>query len=609
MKIKILVVLLFFSVISHAQTLNTKCSSNGLSVLYLNGINSTPGDGIKEIKKATIAIQGKLDEAARSDSGFSQIPVQWDGLKNPKEGLLDDISEFLIQKNREKTGKKSTTLEEDMLAAEMMLADIESNSIVQFLAPAFILFDFKSILRKYTTAFLSLLGEVRTRLENGKKVLVIAHSQGNMFMQEIKTRLLNDPDPRIRERAMYYLKDYPVGSPATHNKMGPSFKLFNDKATGLFGDSAKYSMTSGTPFHSLVDPLSHGFTETYMNSSLVVTNFETGEQSYARNIVINDIVQIAQSFPPNCCHNSTGKSSNGRYRPSQGNSNFVSDYASVDSNVGLSDGAEVCGGAVRGNVTVRGNVWIYDSANIYGSAPGVEDSIEINSTSNKPIIISGGNISGQGVRISSGNAFGKSLIIKDDAEIQGCNTSITQDDISNEMIIGDSSKILGNVSLLSSSILDDAVIEGNTEAPCNLGNSQVWRSNISGNSLIKTASVDASSVLDGVVKLSVVSNSSVSGSHVENYSSVSKSDITSGSQIEQSAIESSSINGSFVMSNSRVGPGSMINSCVVINSTLTSVSFAGKNLTNCVCDGQNDSDPEDPCAVCMNRFFSSNFEI
>ncbi len=592
--------------IAIAQTVNTKCSLNGLSILYLNGVNSTPEKGINEIEEATKIFRSKLDEEN----------VRYKVLENHSEGIIDDIVEFTIQKEREKAGRSSTTLEEDLLAAELVLTSVESqaskNSIV--LSAVFSFFDFKSVLKKYQETFNKLVSDVRSRLLNNEKVLVVAHSQGNMFMNEIRHKLMNDSDPRVIEKTMLYLRDYPVGSPAassaedTFSSIKSSFKLSEDVATGILGNSGGYSKADPSSKKE-GDFLSHGFIETYMNASLLVVNKNTSEQSYARNVLINDIVEIAKRFPPNCCHTSSGKDGNGRVLFEQGGDNFVSFGASVDTSVGLSGGAEVCGGSIHGNVSVGGNVHIYGSPEISGSVPGIGESIEIFSSSNNPIIISGGKISGQRVRISSVNAFGKSLIIRDDAEIQGCNTSISQDDISNEMVIGDNSKISGNVNILSTSISDDASLEGSSISPCTSETSQAWFSKITGNSTIKSGSAYASSVFGGVIERAAVSQSSISESQVVDYSTVYKSDISNGSRVSQSVVESSSVNGSYVMSNSHIASGAMITACVVVNSNLSSVGFSEKTFLNCTCDGQNDSDPEDPCSVCMRRFLGIHFEI
>lgn len=553
-----------------AQTINTKCSLNGLSILYLNGVNSTPDSGVGAIKEATASLRAKLDEGN----------VRYEKLTNPKQGILDDVVEFTIQKEREKARKSSTTLEEDLLAAELVLTNVESqaqkSSVV--LGAVFSFFDFKSVLKKYKETFNNLVWDIRSRLQRNEKVLIVAHSQGNMFMNEIRTKLLNDSDLQIREKAQFYLRDYAVGSPAKasiHNSLLPAFKLSEDIATGGFGDSGQFSkLDSGDKKNS--DLLNHGFIETYMNSSLVVVNKGSGEQSYARNIVINDIIQIAQSFPPNCCHNGSSKNGNGSFRPSQGNSNFVSFYSTVDNSVGLSDGAEVCGGEVRGKVIIRGNVHIYGSPRIYGTSPSDFEKIEINGAADSPLVIRD-NVRISGEKITIANLAGaKSLILKDSIDIQGCQSSLSQSSLASEMVVENQSKFLGHFSVIDTSVSANSLIEGDTTYPCSRGSSIV-NSTIKGTT-VRNGSLFNSMSDDSKITGASIMQSSVEGSSVSNGSGVSFSSVRNGSSISNS----------------------QVSSCVVDASTLSSVLFSSTYLYRCTCDGKNDGEEGDPCYECLH---------
>lgn len=189
-------------------------------------------------------------------------------------------------------------------------------------------------------------------IEN-KKVIVVAHSQGNLYLNEVILRVLGTR-PDLKDKMDRYFATVYVASPAyaISGVNSSSIKLNDDKVTGWMGDPALYDVVSSHPFWYFY----HGFSDIYLRDDIFV------EGNYSmRDLFLKALYDKARSFYANCCRDSYGE------RVSRGalhlnGMGWVSNPNKVPSLFTVDKTAEICGdvsitgaGRISELVHIRGN--------------------------------------------------------------------------------------------------------------------------------------------------------------------------------------------------------------------------------------------------------------
>ena len=258
-----------------SPTTELKICTTAPAVFYINGIMA-PSEAAEAA--AAVALQYRMDAYGQPHDGDVV------SIYNPSEGLLLDIfRKLLAQKFGELIGTAWGFIEQswralhgvqnsltggDLDAVKQAARDAVSTTVLNGLDPAA-----AATLEKATT-------DVMTSASFGQKMLIVAHSQGNMFAKELYARTQLAIPNQYNIGAYDVAKQFQVvnvGTPATTSDTGKYVTSVQDIVIDLLArflslltspfQPAAPNFNSGTATYSY-DALGHDFLNVYLNKQL-----------------------------------------------------------------------------------------------------------------------------------------------------------------------------------------------------------------------------------------------------------------------------------------------------------------------------------------------------
>ncbi|MBC75719.1 MAG: hypothetical protein CME64_06865 [Halobacteriovoraceae bacterium] len=270
MKVFSTCILILFSWSNFAQSIDpTECGDTSLEVLYLNGVLTKWSGAIKSRNNIHTLVKNDHDKTRISPNGVEDICYKY--IYNQNRGIYDFV-EVLAQKIRE---ADSNLNEKEVYkkVAEYWFSDRGWLANM----PG----DFPEKLKEaeiqrvqsteYSTLHSDVAAVVSTDLQK-RSVLVVSHSQGNLFANLLYEELKNGPNI---ERLKHYA-NLQVGSAASHiaakqESYGDYYTSKQDKVIaglGQLGSILPPNVDADYLGNITTDPFGHFFIGTYTNSDV-----------------------------------------------------------------------------------------------------------------------------------------------------------------------------------------------------------------------------------------------------------------------------------------------------------------------------------------------------
>lgn len=300
-------IIIAFIVSFSAFASELRCSNNGSAIMYVNGFGNTPEDARDshlEIKRIAIVNTRFLDKNSKGESKLYHT-YQY----NHTDGLITDLIEAFFQKFREKLPKSTNPFKvwSQYLRLYSFPDSIKDQDIIDQLK-----FDLDRVTEQLTelspaaqdTIALSQL--VGGYLAADKKVILVSHSQGGLFANEMYRVLLNNP---LAVQKIKYYKNLMVATPANINLSGGHWMTnSSDAVIKAFGLAANYELpTSGDLVDYIAaDPRMHGFLEIYTNPDLKAvfsganSDLEFAPDGSMEQIFAGNLIESAKLLESNC---------------------------------------------------------------------------------------------------------------------------------------------------------------------------------------------------------------------------------------------------------------------------------------------------------------------
>jgi hypothetical protein len=232
-------------------------------VYFVNGINNT--------KKEAIFSAKELGSYFRQKQTTIKYLYNWSGKEDDnKTDLWFDLQEtFALLEDQDKTKIKSV----DQLIAKISIEIIKGGDLILNLPndvnPKFI--KSKAKIKEVIEKTVDVLSNeiIKESLQKGHRVLLVGHSEGNLFANLIFDRLQGYDDNHQSHTEQNYIRIVSVGSPANHVRLdyneytAPYTTLSGDLVIKLLPGHLTENMSSdGTE----TDPLKHNFVNAYMKN-------------------------------------------------------------------------------------------------------------------------------------------------------------------------------------------------------------------------------------------------------------------------------------------------------------------------------------------------------
>ena len=286
MKKVLIMALLLFSL--GAKTEELKCSLKGTKIYTVNGVQNSSDDAVKMFA----AIDGKIIRA-QIDKSPENVEVQ--KIYNPSHGLTNDMLELIAQDLKARgivedpwkyigfalLGMKFSTPRLDSIRSKInkkTLFDIKEEVNKAMYSP-------EQLQKADESVVNSLKNAVKNSLDVKKKIIVVAHSQGNSVTNLAMTHLKNDS--KFNKDYMPYLGVLHVASPVNWRAIDNSqlIKLSSDLIVWNifmqpFSESANYQLV--------------GYKDYSPVSNTLLRLLFSNDKDYAHHVRGSYIVQFMQ---------------------------------------------------------------------------------------------------------------------------------------------------------------------------------------------------------------------------------------------------------------------------------------------------------------------------
>lgn len=371
---KILILFLVCIQFARGESSSLSCSKAKTFILFINGINNEE----REVIASTEVVRDLINKGLTHYDINGQVEIDYS--YNSSEGFLKDKIQMIDQKL---AGDKN---------------DINLARALYFFSPKIFILNqglqlykdieleiFKSInTGKYNSVIdtAEMIAKVDAQLELGNKIIIISHSQGNIYANYVYEGLLKRG--RSRKELSKYLGNLQVGSVAS------KVKAKNNRVYTFMQDiPVNYMRTYGSVLkadHFITVPalcaftgvLCHEFLGSYLSPYLPVIGPKQGESirpvRFAESIFLDSLEEVAWMLAnndPKCCEGEDGrfrynsKSMTGEEIKELGG--FVDFKSEVDKDVYLEKDSFICDSKVKGKVQIKESVISNSSLN--GNTP------------------------------------------------------------------------------------------------------------------------------------------------------------------------------------------------------------------------------------------------
>lgn len=270
---------------SYAQTPETFLCNNGYSVFFGNGVNTEPTGAYN----STVRIKAMLGES------YDNEPISYAASYNPTETILSDLLEAFAQKRAEDptlswqlffrwvSGRFITSSLQIALEDFMGIDGSQRIAQVATRLSSPQAFTDQTVVGHASTYFSAMLA--------GKRVMLVSHSQGNLYANAIYSRLSNINSNDFDIDAFGIAA---VASPANFVASGDNHVTSDTDhlidAVRIVAPATLASNDNSVPFLTSADYLGHGFLEIYTNSQFGIRN-------HTQNVMNSTLDRISQVTP------------------------------------------------------------------------------------------------------------------------------------------------------------------------------------------------------------------------------------------------------------------------------------------------------------------------
>ena len=429
----LLSILSFASWASEHKSLS--CSKNKTLIFFINGMNYSPFQYNR-------ALNILREISASNKLKFDQKDIIVDGQYNTSESFITDFYQLVMQRVAENKQIKSDGAFKFAMAYFFKKQDLAVDAIkaelLKQLMGEELLWKERSTYHEYNDLTL-MMGKIRAAINNNIKVIVVSHSQGNMFANKLHEMLLSSGVPK--EKIDKYIGNLQVASTAgsVKYKNNRVFSLQEDIALNAFRVSTRRSLVpqqyrvGNIFFCAWTNPikppdLCHDFANTYLSSSLGATGPKQGSKFISnrsnRDIFIDNLEEVAWMLANNdedCCEGRDGRFYRKDY-DSEPEKGFLEKTVEYDDELKLEidKDSQVCGNATLkfslpghkiklvktsvmgiGSVELKGNIFLKDSSILPNNENNV---LRIEGTTDLPLYFEDTDITG-GMKISGALIF------------------------------------------------------------------------------------------------------------------------------------------------------------------------------------------------------------
>jgi len=272
----------------HRRTTESSCGDSSIAVYYVNGIWSSSTDNFNSLARLRI-ILNSISESSGTVIAINHIP-------NPSVSLLSDLLETLILKNAEEGGSLSVSLLNSRTVLRYLISlasTLTFTAVLPFRASTWfttfvieyfsdklsssIISDFESDINDVTS---SIQLKTEDSITHGKAVILIGHSQGNLFINSAYTRLSSTNQNYVSPYAIATPSSY-VGSEGT---ISPYVTRQDDVVINLVRDLKSSLAYNVVPASSALNALGHYLIEAYLSDTTVKSRIKTDLTSIIESV-------------------------------------------------------------------------------------------------------------------------------------------------------------------------------------------------------------------------------------------------------------------------------------------------------------------------------------
>lgn len=313
------------------------CSYNGTDIFFINGIFNGKSKATKTKRLIEEIYRSNSNNSKKIDNGYSKETAGIVKVKliHNRSAFLFDIAELSIQihsldNDPDKYKKLSAHLFNTPLMSPEGKATYLISDVIQEISETTAEYYKRSIINIRDSDVIELSNKIKSSLEINKKVVLISHSQGNLFASEAY-RILNNiyadesnplqyfanmrigspysDSSNIRKMNILVRQDKVINNillphPGVTHELKPLFYDENriDKVISYFL-SVKGSLAYKVIFKSAILEYGdgHGMPEIYLNNSVLgKTIGPTGAYKPMKEIFKEKMIKIAKELPSNC---------------------------------------------------------------------------------------------------------------------------------------------------------------------------------------------------------------------------------------------------------------------------------------------------------------------
>ena len=477
MKLLVFVLVIFIDVTWGSEFKSLSCSRNGTRIVFVNGVWNSANDSRKSTEFIQFLVQG--NEKRFDSSGELEFKNVW----NPSESWDLDLIQVAVQVFKAAGLKVEESVSEYKYDKKVWCLDhpdvckeVDSRAARMLISP------------KYNSekTRADLADKITGALFVGKKVLLVSHSQGNLYANEVYERIRN-AYPKETEKYFGNLQVAPA-TRAISAKNGKYILLAQDFVIGVLSSlpfttqSANYlavGIPSGTPDF-------HRFIEYYLNSDFNLIGRKQGDVlpriRSADRVFLDTLEELSWQLANNdteCCEGRDGRYYRADYETEpQG---FVEESVSIaeDADVVLSPETQLCGEISIGS---GADVSILDTSLVQGK-------------------VSVGK--GAKLYVSEESQINGNVSIDSEAELSLSNSSTVEENLTvgsrSRLLVFDSSRVKGDVLIntdVSVSVSGNSQVLGKVDFSKSGPHSHIYLDNFSGLEGLEQISVAGDVYLD-----------------------------------------------------------------------------------------------------------------
>lgn len=280
----LLLLVSFQNAYAQTSTGQSLCASPGFAFLYFNGVNTTPGEADKNLERLRLLYatspsgeKVRFEKLYNYSNGFEDFAETFSQRVEAEEGLLSDRYELFLPTMRGSNSVLSL-ISNAVNGSAAILDSLRSLFSAKLISQVTSLFANPPTQWNYTEH----RGRLDTLMLEGQKIVLFAHSQGNLFANVAYTYALT----KVTADSIKVVHVAPA-SPVTHGDyvLADLDLVINGlRLTGTVKDITDhipgYALRPAG-INGLTDVFGHGLIEIYVNESMPSL---TGGNSLATNV-------------------------------------------------------------------------------------------------------------------------------------------------------------------------------------------------------------------------------------------------------------------------------------------------------------------------------------